>query len=146
MTLVENGDKVQLSFEGKLEDGHVFYKNNDANSSIIIGKHQIFPTLENNIVGMKIGETKTVTLEAKDAFGEYNEELLMSIPKEHIHLDGNTTVGNKIVIDLSEGKKIKGVIVEAASDIVTVDFNHPFAGRKVTVTFTVLSIEKYDLQ
>jgi FKBP-type peptidyl-prolyl cis-trans isomerase 2 len=146
MTLVENGDKVQLSFEGKLEDGYVFFKNDGEHSIVIIGKHQIFPTLENNIVGMRIGETKTVTLEAKDAFGEHNEELLMSIPKEQLHLDGNTTVGNKIVIDLSEGKKIKGIIVEAASDVVTVDFNHPFAGKKVTVTFTVLSIERYDVQ
>ena len=142
MKLVEMGDKVTLSFEGKLENGHVFYKNDENHSLIVVGNNQIFPALEKELIGMKIGETKTVTLTARDAFGDHNEELLMSISKDRIEPSTNTTVGNVLVVDLADGKKLKGVIVETTDDIITVDFNHPYAGKKVVVTCTIISIEQ----
>lgn len=141
MKLVDIGDRVLLSFEGKLENGEIFYKTNEKHSNITVGENQIFPALEQELVGMRVGETKTVTLDARDAFGDHNEDLLMSISKERIRPDISTDVGNAIVVDLAQGKKLKGVIVDVTDDMITVDFNHPYAGKKVVVTCTVISIE-----
>jgi FKBP-type peptidyl-prolyl cis-trans isomerase 2 len=141
MKAVENGDVVQLSIEGKLENGRTFFNNKD-NTTIIIGEHQIFPALEKRLIGMKLGETKTVNLEAKDAYGLHNEELILSISKEKISDHVDVTRGNTLEMDLSDGKKITGIIIENSDNAITVDFNHPFAGNNISITCTVISIEK----
>ena len=141
MKIIEIGDRITLTLEGKLEDGHIFYKNNKNPSIIEIGKKQIFPALENELVGMKIGETRTITLKPIDAFGDHDENLLMSIPRDRIDSEIQTVAGNEIEVTVSEGKKLKGVIVDVTDDIITVDFNHPYAGKSVFVTCTIISIE-----
>lgn len=141
MEIIEIGDRVTLTFEGKLEDGQIFLKNDKNPLMIEVGKNQIFPALERELVGMKIGETKTITLKPNDAFGDYDENLLLSIPREKIDSDMQTDVGNVIEVDTSDGKKFKGVITDVSDDFVTVDFNHPYAGKIVSITCTIISIE-----
>ena len=141
MEFIEKGDKVQLSLEGKLENGEVFYKKND-DSFITIGEKQIFPILEKEIIGLKIGETKIVTIKPRDAYGEYKEEFKMNIPKDRVDPDADMAVGNILVVSLEDGKKLKGVITEDCENSINVDFNHPYAGKKLVVTCTIVSIEK----
>lgn len=141
MKLVDIGDKVTISFEGKLENGEIFYKTNEKHSLITVGENQIFPALEQELVGMRVGETKTVTLAPRDAFGDHNEDLLMSISKERLNPDISDDIGGSIIVNLADGKKLKGVIVDVTDDMITVDFNHPYAGKKVVVTCTVISID-----
>ena len=139
---VEMGDTVEISFEGKLENGHIFYKNNGEHSEIIIGKNQVFPSLEKELIGMKIGETKTIELDPIQAFGQHIDDLLMSISKDRINPDVEISLGNVLTIDISDGKKLKGMIVDDSDDTLVVDFNHPYAGKKVSITCTIRSIEK----
>ncbi len=144
MKLVELGDKIKITLEGKLENGQIFYKKDNKNVLIEIGKNQIFPTIEKELLGMKIGDTKTITLEPKDAYGEYNEKFSMNIPKNRIDPDADLSEGNIIVASLSDGKKLKGIIIKDCGDIIDVDFNHPFAGKKIIITFTIDSIQNED--
>jgi FKBP-type peptidyl-prolyl cis-trans isomerase 2 len=94
---------------------------------------------------MKIGETKTITLESKDAYGEYNEKFSMNIPKNRVDPDADISVGNILVIFLADGKKLNGIIIKDNGDIINVDFNNPFAGKKLIITFTIDSIENKDI-
>jgi len=139
---VEMGDTIQISFEGKLENGYIFYKNDSTCSWIVIGKNQVFPALEKELIGMKIGETKTVQLEPSQAFGQHIDDLLMSISKNRINPDINTSLGNILTIDIADGKKLKGVIVDDSDNTLVVDFNHPYAGKNVSITCTIHSIKK----
>lgn len=139
---VEMGDTVDIAFEGKLESGQVFYKNDGSHSLVVIGKNQVFPALEKELVGMKIGETKTIQLEPTEAFGQHIDDLLMSISKDRINPDVDMSLGNILTIDIADGKKLKGVIIDDSDDSIVVDFNHPYAGKKVTITCTIRSIEK----
>lgn len=141
MKLVKQGNKIRVTNEGKMKNGDIFYKTNNDPLPIVVGKNQIFPVLEEELIGMKIGETQTHTLAPKDAFGEHDEHLLMSISKESIDSDVHTVVGNTIVIEASEGEKFTGPIVDGTDDKVTVDFNHPYAGKEIVVTCTICSIE-----
>jgi FKBP-type peptidyl-prolyl cis-trans isomerase 2 len=142
MEFVEKGDKVQLSLEGKLENGEIFYKKDDKKSFIVIGEKQIFPALEKELIGMKSGDTKIVTIESQDAFGEYKKEFAMNIPKNRVDPEADMSVGNILVVSLKEGKNLKGVIIEDCENSIKVDFNHPHAGKKLVVTCTIISIEK----
>ena len=140
MKEVEMGDTIQLTIEGKLENGKVFFKTNEDASTFVLGDHQIFPALEEHLVGMKIGETKTVTLDPKDAYGEHSEDLQMTVSKDRINSEMNLEIGKALVLNLSDGRNLIGVIIDMTDEDITVDFNHPLAGQKIILTCTLISI------
>lgn len=140
MKEIQMGDTIQLMIEGKLENGNVFFKTNEHSSSFVLGEHQIFPALEERLVGMKIGETKTVTLEPKDAYGEHTEDLLMTVSRDRINPEMELDIGKQLVLNLSDGRNLKGVIVEMNAEDITVDFNHPLAGQRIILICTLVSI------
>jgi FKBP-type peptidyl-prolyl cis-trans isomerase 2 len=140
MKTVEMGDKVQISCEGKLQDGQVFFKDNK-NISLIIGENTLFPALEKELIGMKVGESKNITLEPQDSFGKVDPDLVMETSKNNLNPDITVEIGCRIGIDLPSGKKLFGLITEITEDKITVDFNHPLAGRTVIFKVKLVSID-----
>lgn len=136
------GDKVQISCEGKLQDGQVFFKNEEnKNISLTIGENALFPALEKELIGMKVGESKDITLEPQDSFGAPDPGLVMETSKDNLNPDMSVEIGCRIGVDLPSGKKLYGKITEITEDKITVDFNHPLAGKTVVFTVTLVSIE-----
>lgn len=143
MDIVKDGDKVQLVCEAKLEDGATCFKNEQENPLVfIVGEGKFFPAIENELKDMKQGETKTVTLEPKDAFGIHNDELVAEIPKKNLSDTANLDVGSKVQMKTASEKIIQGMITEIKDTVIIVDFNHPLVGRKIIFTVTIMSIEK----
>lgn len=142
MRKVKEGDMVQILCEGRLADGRIFYKNDEKNPiKLVVGEGTIFPALEQEILDMKSGESKTVTLDPSEAFGEHQHELVVVTSKERFNPDLKLALGHKVSIDLTAGKKLIGTIIEIDDEIITIDFNHPLAGQTVVFTVTVVSIE-----
>jgi FKBP-type peptidyl-prolyl cis-trans isomerase 2 len=143
MEIVKEGDKVQLICELKLEDGTICYKNEQEKPFVIIvGEGRFFPAIEKELKDMKQGETKTVTLEPKDAFGIHNNDLVAEIPKKNLSNNADLDIGSMIQMKTSSNKIIQGTVKEIKDDVLTVDFNHPLAGKKIVFSITVQSIEK----
>ena len=143
MEIVKEGDKVQLVCELKLEDGTICYKNEQEKPLVIIvGEGRFFPAIEKELKDMKQGETKTVTLEPKDAFGIHNNGLVAEIPKKNLSNNADLDIGSMIQMKTSSNKIIQGTVKEIKDDVLTVDFNHPLAGKKIVFSITVQSIEK----
>jgi FKBP-type peptidyl-prolyl cis-trans isomerase 2 len=143
MEIVKEGDKVQLVCELKLEDGTICYKNEQENPLVfIVGEGKFFPAIENELKDMKEGETKTVTLEPKDAFGIHDDGLVAEIPKKDLVTNANLNIGSMIKMKTASDKIIQGTVTETKDDTLTVDFNHPLAGRKVVFSVTVVSVKK----
>jgi FKBP-type peptidyl-prolyl cis-trans isomerase 2 len=143
MNVVKEGDKVQLACEAKLEDGTTCFKNEQTNPLVfIVGKGMFFPVIENELKDMKQGETKTITLEPKDAFGIHNDDLVAVIPKKDLGNNTNLRIGSRIQIKTDSEKMIQGTVKEINDDTLIVDFNHPLADKKIEFTVTVVSIEK----
>jgi len=104
----------------------------------VMGKGQIIPGLENALVGMKEGESADILVKAADAYGEVNPEAVQTLPIEQF--EG---------VDLKEGMTLYGqgedgqtvqVTVKSFNDKeVTIDFNHPLAGKDLMFSVTVLS-------
>jgi FKBP-type peptidyl-prolyl cis-trans isomerase 2 len=91
---------------------------------------------------MKEGETKTVSLRPNDAFGIYNDDLVAEIPKKDIGDNSKLRVGSKIRVKTTTGKIILGRVIDIMVDKLSVDFNHPLAGKNIVFVFTVKSIDK----
>lgn len=142
MSGIKKGDKVNILCEAKLEDGTVWYKNRKENLlEFIIGEGKFFPVIENSMKGMKKGESRTITLEPKDAFGEHKENLVFVAPKDKFSSESKIDIGTSVRVKMDSGQTVQGTITEKNNGTYTVDFNHPLAGRKVVFTITVVSIE-----
>lgn len=143
METVKEGDKVQLVCEAKLENGKTFFKNEQKNPFVfIVGEGKFLPAIEKELKDMKQGETKTVTLEPKDAFGIHNDDLVTEIPKKNIGSNAELDIGSRIQMKTTSGELIQGKVTKINDDTLVVDFNHPLVGKKIIFTVTITSIEK----
>jgi FKBP-type peptidyl-prolyl cis-trans isomerase 2 len=142
MKNVKEGDKVNILCEAKLEDGTVCYQNKEENPlEFVVGEGKFFPAVENSMKGMKKGESKTITLEPKDAFGEHKEDLIFIAPKDKFSSEAKIDIGSKVKVKTDTGPAVHGTITEINNGTCTIDFNHPLAGRKVVFTITIVTIE-----
>jgi len=143
MKCVKKGDKVNILCEAELEDGTVCYKNKEENPLVfIVGEGKFFPVVEDSMKGMKKGESKTITLKPKDAFGEHKEDLVFTAPKDKFNSEAKIDIGSKVKVKMDSGQTVHGTILEInEDDTFTIDFNHPLAGMIVVFTVTVVSIE-----
>lgn len=142
MMVVENNSKVKVEYEGKLEDGTIFDSSQKAGKPLDfeMGQKQIIPGFESAILGMDVGDEKEVVIEPKDAYGEYNDQLIKVVPKEQIPSDQKIDEGMVIGVQLSEDIQIPAVITKITDDDVTIDLNHFLAGKTLTFKIKILEI------
>jgi FKBP-type peptidyl-prolyl cis-trans isomerase 2 len=141
MTVIKEGVKVSILFEVKSETGEIVLKTEEEQPlEIVVGDGDIPKSVENTLMDMKEGETKTIALEPAEAFGPKIDELIIDLPKEGFDSIVELEVGSKVSINSPEGKKLMGTVLEVKEEKISVDFNHPLAGRSLTFTVTVVSI------
>lgn len=141
MEIVREGDKVHILCGAKLEDGTVCYKNEKEKPlGFVVGEGKFFPAIENEMKGMKEGESKTMTLEPKDAFGKHKEDLVVEASKNDFRSDAKMDIGLRVEVNTPSGKTLHGTIIEIKDETLTLDFNHPLAGKKILFTVTVISV------
>ncbi len=104
----------------------------------ISGKNQIIPGLEKEIEAMNVGEEKTVTIPAKEAYGEYNEEMLQEVPRdqfEGIELQKGMTLYGQT----PDGQTIAVTVKDFDDQKVVIDYNHPLAGEDLTFDVKIIT-------
>ncbi|RLF28448.1 MAG: hypothetical protein DRN05_04070 [Thermoplasmata archaeon] len=142
MKVVKEGDKVLVLCEARLENGEICYKNEKEEPlELIVGRGKLFPAVENALKNMKEGETKELTLEPEQAFGPHLDDLVLEVPKSAFRQDVNLNVGSRVEINTPSGKVFYGTITNLSDDSLTVDLNHPLAGKKIIFIVTLVSIE-----
>ncbi len=143
---VEKGDKIKIEYEGKLEDGTVFDTSNREGKQNLLeftaGVGQVIPGFDNAIVGMEKDEKKEITLEPEQAYGKYQEGLKKQIPKDMLPKEQTPEKGMALMLSTPDGKQFPAKIVEVGDKEITVDLNHPLAGKKLVFNFKVIEIEK----
>jgi len=141
MTVIKEGVKVNILYEAKLETGEIVLKTEEGQPlEVVVGNGNIPKSIEKNLIDMKEGETKTITLESTEAFGPKIDNLIMELPKEGFDSQVELEVGSRVSINSPEGKKFIGTILEVKDENISVDFNHPLAGKNLIFTVTVVSI------
>lgn len=143
MAKAKIGDKVKVHYTGYLENGTVFESTvNDEPAVFIIGdeNNTVLPGIEKAVIGMQKGETKSVSVPPEDAYGPYNEKLLTTVERSKVAKEVNLEVGLKLNARTSLGI-LKEVYVRDISDrTVTVDTNHPLAGKVLDFEILLVGI------
>jgi FKBP-type peptidyl-prolyl cis-trans isomerase 2 len=141
MTVIKEGVKVNILFEAKLETGEIVLKTEGEQPlEVVVGDGNIPKSIEKILMDMKEGETRTIALEPTEAFGPKMDGLLVDLPKEGFDSQVELEVGSSVSIDSPEGKRFTGTILEVKDENISVDFNHPLAGKNLIFTVTVVSI------
>ncbi|MCD4802016.1 MAG: peptidylprolyl isomerase [Anaerolineales bacterium] len=103
----------------------------------IQGIGQIIPGLENALYGMEVGDQKTIVIQPEDAYGDYDPESLQEAKKEEFSEEVPLDVGTFLDLEDDEGDILSAQVIAAEEDTVTLDFNHPLAGKTLTFEITV---------
>lgn len=148
MTKAENSDTVTITYEGYLEDGEIFDSSEDNGPlEFRIGSGEVMPAIEEGVVGMEPRETKTISSGPERAFGHRMEELVHTVDRsswdQEIDISPGVVVGFKTEYQ-GEEHNIPATVAGVNGDKVTIDFNHPLAGKKVNFQITLQEIAKAD--
>jgi len=165
MTQAKKGDRVRIDYTGKLDDGTVFDStiegpdcgsddcDTDEHASgdcgcgceygpreLTVGAVELFPQIDDALVGMSPGETKTFTIPALDGFGEYDEEKVFTVPRSDLPDDLDPDVGDELVLSNEDDEELGVAVVEVTGDSITFDANHPLAGEDLTFEVQLIEI------
>ncbi|MEQ8802352.1 MAG: peptidylprolyl isomerase [Haliea sp.] len=141
MTQAKAGNTVQIHYTGTLQDGSVFDSSDGRDPlEVQLGSGQIIPGLDSAIDGMAAGEQKTVTIPAAEAYGDYQDEARQTIPREQIPADIPLDVGTMLQMQTPDGNAVPVQVAEVTDDAVTLDANHPLAGKDLTFAVEVVSV------
>lgn len=141
MTQAKSGDTVRIHYTGTLSDGTTFDSSREREPlEFTLGASQIIPGLEREIDGMSVGETRTVTVPAAEAYGSRDpsrqQVIERSMVPAHIPLD----LGTQLQLQTPEGQAVMVVVAAVTEQEVTLDANHPLAGEDLTFEVEMVEI------
>jgi peptidylprolyl isomerase len=137
----KQGDKVKIHYTGKLEDGDIFASSkNKEPIEFTLGRGQVMPGIEESVEGMETGQTKTVKVPSDKAYGPYRKELTQAIPKREIPGDLKPEVGQRLNVKWSDGKETAVSVIDVSESSVTIDANHPLAGKDIVFELELVGI------
>jgi peptidylprolyl isomerase len=141
MEEAKSGDTVRVHYTGKLDDETAFQSSVGRDPlEFTIGQEGIIPALENAVVGMKAGDSKTVQVSAEEAFGPYREDLVRTIDRSEFAADLELTVGQRLNLSEAGGREIAVTVTDLSELSVTLDANHPLAGEDLVFDIELVEI------
>jgi FKBP-type peptidyl-prolyl cis-trans isomerase SlyD len=147
---ISNNKVVSLSYVLRVDDqnGEVI-ETVEASRPLrfIFGTGQLLPKFEDHLQGLAVGASFSFRLSSADAYGNAQEEAVVTIPKSAFEVDGEVdeemlTVGSALPMMDTQGNRLEGVIVEVRPDEVVMDFNHPLAGDDLFFTGKVEDVRE----
>jgi peptidylprolyl isomerase len=141
MAQAKNGDTVKVHYTGKLEDGMVFDSSENREPlEFTIGEGKIIPGVEQAVIGMSPGESKTEKIPADQAFGPYREELIHEVDRQQIPVDVELKVGKRLQFRHANGRATQALVTDVSESKVTLDANHPLARSDLVFDIQLLEI------
>lgn len=141
MAQAKNGDCVKIHYTGKLEDDTVFDSSvNRAPLQFTLGEGKIIPGFEKAVIGMNPGESKTVKIPYDEAYGPHRPELIAEIERSRFPEDMKLEVGKEIKLRQPNGRVVAVKIINITEAKVTLDANHPLAGKELSFDIKLVDI------
>lgn len=141
MTQVKPGDTVRLHYTGTLADGSQFDSSAGRDPlEFTVGSGQIIPGLDKAIPGMVVGDSKTVVIPAEEAYGESHPEAIQAIPRSNVPAEIPLEVGLQLQMQSPSGQVVPVTVLSITEEEVTLDANHPLAGKELTFAIELVSI------
>lgn len=142
MAPAKQGDTVQIHYTGKLEDGTVFDTSRSRHPlQFTIGKGEVIQGVEDAVTGMHIGESKTATLPIEKAYGPRRDDMIVTVNRNQFPQDVRPNVGQRLEITQEDNRTILVTVTGTTDATITLDANHPLAGRPLTFELELVGIK-----
>ncbi|QQS45796.1 MAG: peptidylprolyl isomerase [Acidobacteriota bacterium] len=141
MSVVKIGDSVKVHYVGKFDSGDVFDASEEMDPlAFTVGAGQVIPGFDQAMIGMSVGETRDIVIPPAEAYGERVEELVQTIERSQLNLSGiEPEIGMGIEMQTPQGS-FPLVVTDLTDTTVTLDANHPLAGRALHFSLTLVEI------
>lgn len=143
MAQAKQGNTVKVHYTGRFDDGNVFDSSTDREPlQFVIGSGNMIPGFEKAIIGMNTGETKTTKISADDAYGPHHQDRVFAVDKSAFTPGGDIQpeVGQYWQIEKDNGQVMNVVITDISDQKVTLDANHPLAGKDLTFDIELVEV------
>ena len=141
MREVKIGDKVKVHYTGRFPDDQVFDSSEGKGPlAFKVGDKQVIEGFDSAVTGMKVGDKKTVTIEATDAYGPRQDNLIVEVERASIPTEIELKEGIQLEMVRDDEEKMIVTVIGLTDAAVTLDANHPMAGRDL-----IFDLELVDL-
>jgi peptidylprolyl isomerase len=141
MAEVKSGDTVKVHYTGKLTNGEQFDSSVGREPlEFTVGAGMMIAGFDAAMSGMKVGDKKTVTIAAKDGYGETDESAIIEFPKENVPADMKLEIGQQLTLSNEQGQPFPVVVIELREDIIILDANHFLAGKELVFDIELVEI------
>ncbi|WP_292365394.1 MULTISPECIES: FKBP-type peptidyl-prolyl cis-trans isomerase [unclassified Methanoculleus] len=141
MAQAKEGDTVKVHYTGKLEDGTVFDTSEERSPlEFTIGSGQIISGFEQAVVGMEPSEAKTATIPPEEAYGPHREDMTLTVDRGQFPEDIKPEPGQQLQVQQPDGRAAIVTVSDVSESTVTLDANHPLAGRPLTFEIRLVDI------
>ena len=141
MAAAKTGDTVKVHYTGRLEDGTEFDSSTGGDPlEFKLGEGEVIPGFEQAVEGMAVNESKTVTIPADDAYGQRRDDLVMDVDRGEFQEGVNPQVGEHFRVRQTDSHEITVVVTEVGESQVTLDANHPLAGKDLTFDIQLVAV------
>ena len=136
---VKKGDKVRVDYTGTFENGTIFDTSEGRRPlEFTAGSGQVVKGFDEAVIGMEKEQEKEITLQPSEAYGDPNPLLIKKLPKEQLPKDAK--VGSSLTLSLSNSQQVSARVTEITNEEVTLDLNHPLAGKVLKFKIKVIDI------
>lgn len=144
---VPSGSVVKVDYKGTLQDGTVFDTTEGKRPlTFLVGSNQVIPAFEQAVTSLSEGKSKKFTIKAADAYGTPDPKKIVTLPRDDRFKGVELKEGAVIFANnkTPEGKSIQTPmkIVKLTEQEVTMDYNHPLAGKDLTFEVTLREVKK----
>lgn len=140
--MIQKGTKVKVEYTGTLKDGSVFDSSEGKEPlEFEAGEGKVIKGFDAAVLGMKLNEEKTFTIPAADAYGEPRPEMVNKIPKEQVPDVDKLKEGMLVGVALPTGQHMPAQVKAIDDKEVTLDLNHPLAGKDLTFKIKIVGME-----
>ena len=141
MAQAATGDTVRIHYTGTLDDGTVFDTSSGREPlEFTIGGGQVIPGFDSAVSGMSPGDSETVKIPAEEAYGPHQEEMMLEVDRAQVPAELNPQVGERLEIKQQNGKSVPVTVTEVTETLITLDGNHPLAGKALTFEIELVDV------
>ncbi len=140
--MAKDGNTVKVHYTGKLDDGTIFDTSVEREPlEFTMGTGQIIPGFEEAVREMQVGQVKTVTIPAEEAYGPHNEDMVIKVERDKLPENLNPVVGQRLQKQQENGHMDVVVVTDFSDTTITLDANHPLAGKALTFEIELVEMK-----
>lgn len=141
MQQVQSGDTVRVHYHGRLTDGTTFDSSEGRDPlEFEVGSGMVIAGFDNGVIGMIIGDKRTVNIAVEEAYGPKNPEMVIEFPREQVPEGMPLEKGMRLNLNNSEGQVVPVVITDVLDETILLDANHPLAGEDLVFDIELVEI------